>query len=99
MDQFVVYTLGTPVKMEYVTKENEPKEVFAKILCSNQLDQNFYSCITPHGTIIKTHFSKLNILIDDIEKYQLEELENNSLRSNNVVYNNLFYSCSNSGSN
>lgn len=99
MNQIEFFALGTPVKMEYTTKENVLKLIFAKVLCSNLKDEKFYSCVTPHGSIIKTHLSNLHALIDDMEISQLKELENNSFEIYNTAYNNLFCSHSNSGNN
>jgi hypothetical protein len=97
MSQIQSFVLGTPVKMSCKKDVNESKQIFAKVLCSNLKDESFYSCITPHGTIIKTHFSNLYELIDESELSMLKELENNSKDLQNTIYNNIFTTYYNSG--
>lgn len=99
MNQIEDFVLGTPVKVVYRTEENETKHVYAKILCSNVKDENIYSCVTPHGSIIRVHHYNLNVLNDDSDLSVLEQLENDSIEVNNIIYNNIFNSHFNSGNN
>lgn len=99
MNQVQNFVLGTPVKMAYITKENEMKHLYAKVLCSNVKDENIYSCVTPHGSIIKVHYSNLNVLQDNNDLSALEQLEQNSIETNNIIYNNIFNSHFSTGNN
>ena len=99
MNQVESLVLGTPVKMVIRTEENEVKHVYAKVLCSNVKDENIYSCVTPHGSIIRVHYSNLNVLDDDKDLSVLEHLESNSIELNNIMYNNIFNFHFNSGNN
>ncbi len=87
---------GTPVKVEYTIENKECKRVYAKVICANVKDKEIYSCITPHGSIIKTHYSNLDILNDD-EYNNLKNIEQKAFESNNILYNNIFFNDQNTG--
>jgi hypothetical protein len=99
MNQVENFVLGTPVKMAYRTKENEMKHVYAKVLCSNVKDENIYSCVTPHGSVIRAHYSNISVLDDNDDLSVLKQLENNSIELNNIIYNNILNSHFNTGIN
>lgn len=99
MNQQQNFIMGTPVKMYCKDKTNKPKHIFGKVLCSNLKDDNFYSCITPHGSIIKTHFSNIHELKDITELSTLKKLEKKASDLHNIIYNNIFNSHFNNGKN
>lgn len=84
------FEYGTSVKIKYIDGNSVDKKVFAKIVCSNFKDSNIYSCITPHGSIIKIHYSNMYILSDDSEYLLMEEVEKDAFDKNRLLYNNLF---------
>jgi hypothetical protein len=90
------FNFGTPVKVEYTVENEKSNKVYAKVICSNFKDKQIYSCITPHGSIIKTHYSNLDTLNDD-EYFYLKDLEQKVIESNNILYNNLFFNDQNTG--
>jgi hypothetical protein len=99
MNQDENFVLVTPVKMAYITKENQMKHVYAKVLCSNVKDKNIYSCVTPHGSVIRAHYSNISVLDDNDDLSVLKQLENNSIELNNIIYNNILNSHFNTGIN
>lgn len=84
------FEFGTSVKVIYTDVNNEEKQVFAKIVCSNPKDNNIYSCITPHGSILKIHYKNVFLLSDDTEFFLMKEIETDALHTNRLIYNNLF---------
>lgn len=90
------FTFGTSVKVEYRAENQEYKKVYAKVICSNFKDEQIYSCITPHGSIIKVHHSNLNALNDD-EYQSLKAIEQSAIETKTTLYNNLFSNNLNTG--
>ena len=88
---------GTPIKFEILSDSVECNEVFAKVLCSNINNTHTVSCITPHGTIFKVHYSNVILLTESIDIDKIKLLEADSLKTNSLTYNNIFSNCNNFG--
>jgi hypothetical protein len=83
-------TYGSSVKFILNTNDEKHIEIFARVLCNSNNDSNIYSCITPHGSIVKVHYNNIHILTDDKDFQSLKKLEEDSLHNINLIYNNFF---------
>jgi hypothetical protein len=83
------FSKGAPVFFEF-QKNREKIRVYARAYCPYRENEDFITCITPHGSFFRVFFTKLNYLIDSEDLEKLRYIEDEALSINNNVYNNIF---------
>ena len=83
------FVAGTPVSFEYVRYEDTLR-IYARILSIYSNNDNFVTCITPHGSVFRVSQDKLYLLEDKEYLSRLQFIEKESMSINFNMYNTLF---------